>query len=164
MNTTKQRTCEERINEHLQSHLEIFETLQKIITEIEPEDLTQEDKQNLIDLGYSEEAYADGDIDAFEIINEYGLSLELEEINVRLGDITIKWCLSWGGPADYFNFTCSKNGNWYEIDEIEYQFQDWYDNATRKLHGDDFELLENIILTLIDLDDFISSQIENLDL
>lgn len=49
-------------------------------------------------------------------------------------------CLSWGGPADYFEIHV-KDG---EIAEIWYLFQDWYDGARMRLDGKSFEVVERM--------------------
>ena len=47
-----------------------------------------------------------------------------------------KVCLSYGGPADYFEIHV-QNG---EIIEIWYIFQDWYDGARLQLEGKSFDV------------------------
>jgi hypothetical protein len=45
--------------------------------------------------------------------------------------ITFKLCLSWGGPADYFELDWNPEaGEW---EGGRYLFQDWYDGATRNI-------------------------------
>jgi hypothetical protein len=157
----KQLSCKERIEEELENRLEDFRLFDKILNNTPVEDFTEDEIELLEGHGYTLEDYENEDIDGFQLINEYGLSLELEDINIRTGEVKIKWCLSWGGPADYFNFTCSKvNSRWWDIDEIEYQFQDWYDNAVINLYGDDKEVLKNTLIALIDLDSFIDNEID----
>ena len=45
--------------------------------------------------------------------------------------VTYRLCLSWGGPADYFELDWSPNNR--EWCEGRYLFQDWYDGASRTL-------------------------------
>ena len=45
-------------------------------------------------------------------------------------------CLSWGGPADYFIFLCSEDG---DVEEIRYRFLDWFDGAERVIPVDSVE-------------------------
>lgn len=50
--------------------------------------------------------------------------------------------LSWGGPADGFIITVDPETR--EIEEIEYYFHDWFDGATKKLEGEEFELVSEM--------------------
>jgi hypothetical protein len=50
--------------------------------------------------------------------------------------------LSTGGPADGFYITIDPEDR--RIERIEYYFQDWWDGATRRLGGDEFDLVESM--------------------
>lgn len=47
--------------------------------------------------------------------------------------ITYKACLSFGGPADFFEL----DWDGYSWSGGRYIYQDWYDGATRKINGDE---------------------------
>jgi len=49
-------------------------------------------------------------------------------------------CLSWGGPADYFEIHV-KDGS---ITDIYYLYQDWYDEARLELKGKAFDVAERM--------------------
>jgi len=175
-----QATCKERIGKALKNHIENFDIISKIINEIDPEDFTSEDIKLMNDLdipiNYQEEGF-----DAWEWLNEYGLSLELttdtrgaemakdfkkavdewgydeKEAAEITGQASLKWCLSWGGPADYFliEYTKSSNHGWWEITDIQYSFQDWFDGALLTPCADDYELMEEIIEGFIEIESFL---------
>lgn len=56
----------------------------------------------------------------------------------------ISICLSWGGPADYIDFTF-KNG---ELVDMVYKYQDWGYSKEYELSEEDQEALKDIYLTL----------------
>jgi len=57
----------------------------------------------------------------------------------------IRYQLSWGGPADEFRFFINPD---YSIHRIEYWYLNWFDGAYVILGGEDFELMESILLAL----------------
>ena len=56
--------------------------------------------------------------------------------------ITYKLCLSWGGPADYFELDWSQDARAWVGGR--YLFQDWFDGASRHLDGNQVEELANL--------------------
>ena len=170
-----QPTCKDRINKEFENIMEDFEVLLKLINDIDPDDLTDDDKKILSDLGQDPDDIAS--IDPWQVLNEYGLSLELDadtrgasmaEDFKRLvneedytekeaaevsGQAAVKWCLSYGGPADYliFEYTRDRRG-WWEVTDIVYSFQDWFDGALLHPSADDYETLESIIGALLEID------------
>lgn len=58
-------------------------------------------------------------------------------------------CLSWGGPADYFDVTVDTENR--EITKISYVFQDWFDGAERELKGKEFKVVEQIFDYLVEM-------------
>ena len=53
-----------------------------------------------------------------------------------------RYQLSWGGPSDEFRFFT------YDLEDrfplVEYWFLDWFDGASRNLHGSDLNLLHEV--------------------
>jgi len=56
-------------------------------------------------------------------------------------------CFSYGGPADYLEITWQGNGQEFEIDKVEYLYQDWFDGARRVVLEDSplYEYARNVI-------------------
>ena len=97
---TEQKTCEQRIDDHMKDRLEWLNP-----------DMAEWNDDKIDE--HTEEIY------------DSILSIETRK--------TYRVCLSWGGPADYFEFDFDAEG---ELIEGRYLFQDWYDGATRKLESD----------------------------
>lgn len=58
-------------------------------------------------------------------------------------------CLSWGGPADYFDIELDSEGQ--EIAKITYIFQDWFDGAERNLTGKEFDTVADYFSYLTEI-------------
>src|SRR3990167_3705083 len=116
----QQKSCKERIQEHLNGRIE---DLTKLWT------LYREDCEA-----------SDPDLGSF---NEYGLSFDYVAPKTfrdqRKG--YFRYQLSWGGPSDEFRFYCDENLDPYKI---EYWFLDWFDGAPKVLYGKRFDLLAEI--------------------
>lgn len=56
-------------------------------------------------------------------------------------------CFSYGGPADYLEITWQGNGHQFEIEKVEYLYQDWFDGARRVVLEDSplYEYARNVI-------------------
>lgn len=138
MNDKRQPTCEERIEEHMQSRLanllpdfdamdgaEAVEAAREIIEEYSREGELDEDDWHeggrCIDL-------------AREIRQDHAgdnvLSIDKELVYNVL--------LSTGGPEDGFRLFWSESRGWFRG---EYYFKDWFDGATRAIDGDQAESL-----------------------
>ena len=113
---TQQETCEQRIDRHLQSRIE---TLRQISEGINPE---------------TGNPYEDED-QQYEDADNMILSLDRR--------ITVTVVLSTGGPHDELVFTYNGEPGDHEPDSIDYRFQDWYDGATRRLTGSDYDTALN---------------------
>lgn len=117
----RQASCEERVAAQLQGRLDDLRTLWRLYCEGNEE--------------------GDEDLGNF---HEYGLAFDY------VGPDTFKdqeegyfrYQLSWGGPGDEFRFFVS--GPRFEVHRIEYCFLDWWDGASRRLYGEDRELMEEI--------------------
>lgn len=78
----------------------------------------------------------DNDSDMGETIDDYTegiLSIDKKTI------VTVQ--LSWGGPADKFEVEIDDG----EIGDIWYVFQDWFDGARRRLTGDDYDTVRQML-------------------
>lgn len=106
-------SCEERIDKELKRVIGDFKRAMESINE---------DGQVVIS---EDEVYED----IIEWLNSYALSYE-DDPHYRAKRLE----LSWGGPSDYFLF--------FESGDIEYHFLDWFDGASRKLTGEDYEIMK----------------------
>ena len=120
MKQEHEKTCQERVDGHLQGRIE--------------------------DLRKLWDAYCQGveDLEDLGSIFEYGLSFDYVE---RDEDVKgqeepyFRYQLSWGGPSDEFRFFTGPD---FEINRIEYWFLNWFDGAEIVLSGKDETLLEEI--------------------
>lgn len=122
--TTKERTCEERIEAALRGRLEDLQTCW--------------------------DAYMAGEDETDELgsIYDYGLSLNYVAPGTfddqREGFLCYQ--ISTGGPGDEFRFFFSpsgRGGGW-SAHRVEYWFLDWFDGAHRVLAGADLDLLAEL--------------------
>lgn len=117
--TDKDPSCEERIRENLDSTLERIRDMRERMSDFDLSDTEREE--------------------AFEEFNNYGLCFDYVEGDAdREEDGFFRWQLSWGGPSDEFRFYVDADLDPYKV---EYVFMDWFDGATRRLYGDDRDLL-----------------------
>lgn len=142
---SRNRTCEERIEEHYQGRMQQLRDLQTLMSGL----LTNEIKdiiKIIDDVGYNWKDYTDLEENvlpwmAVRVFNE----IEIEDLGATLInelplEVTVEGCtvkvlLSWGGPSDYF--LIHKN-------EATYHFQDWYDGARRLVDYADFQTLYDL--------------------
>ena len=114
-----QPTCEQRVRPALDRTLESLQSLWA---------LYQEDCEAYND---------DGNLATYHLSFDYvpeGTFDDQEEGYFR-------YQLSWGGPSDEFRFFV---GPGFHPPRVEYWFLDWFDGASRRLHGAERELLEDI--------------------
>jgi hypothetical protein len=121
--TSKQASCEERINEHMESRLEDIRKLWEAYQAGEEE---VEDLGSIFDYGLSIDYVAPG---TFGEEQEEGY---------------LRYQLSYGGPSDEFRFYLTPNGRGWQAYKIEYAFLDWFDGATRRLYGEDRALMDEL--------------------
>ncbi len=124
----KEDTCEQRLPEHLASHVESMTAIMAGIRD-------EEGALNP-DTGDSWES----DEEAYEAQREYGLGVGSETV--------ITFQTSWGGPSDQFEITVDEDG---DITEIRYRFLDWFDGAVRTLHGDEYDTVADFYASDIEL-------------
>lgn len=136
--TTKERTCEERIDGMMVGRLGDIASLVAVagtaanLFELDDEEkrlITGEDKPDEDEWG----PYALQEA-AQERMWELPLSIEVTR--------TVEVLLSTGGPEDALHADIDRDGT---IVRIEYIFKDWFDGARRTLHGSDFDTAEAFI-------------------
>lgn len=145
---TMDKTCEERIADHMSGRLADF----LAIAELQDADPM--------------EAHPDVSERAKEMANEYGAG-DLQEIADDILDsyplavsarTVFRVDLSTGGPADWLEVVCSGNtpnyepageGEHYEVERIVYHFADWFDHAERQLTGEDFDAAERFARSVV---------------
>jgi hypothetical protein len=129
----RQKTCEQRIDEKLRNRLD------ELLPDVSDWSVLQcarhlksdghEIKTADVDLLRSEVA---------DLIRERACEsvLSIERLT------TYKVCLSWGGPADYFELDWSRDSNAWVGGR--YLFQDWFDGANRSISEDVVEQLAEL--------------------
>lgn len=120
---TKQPTCEDRIEEHLENRLDYIEKRLK----------------------WYHAWYVAGNYDrsdqALQALQEFPLGIEIKKVLIiELGT---------GGPADYFEVELDRDN---EPVKITYHFVDWWDHAERNLTKGQEELVTDFIEATIPLD------------
>jgi hypothetical protein len=121
---SEQKTCKQRVREHLSSRISDLEKLWK---------------------AYKEDP--DKPVEDLGTFDEYGLSFDYVKPGTfeRQRRGYFRYQLSYGGPSDEFRFYCDENLNPVEI---EYWFLDWFDGAHIDLTGENYNLMEEIFLDL----------------
>ncbi len=165
MTTTRQATCEERIDEHLKSNLEWFDQIM-YRTEFDQDesDLENMDYEELVEIGQQvgELPRRHGaDDNWYEIKSREDLTqhiLEVTEMEYAdeawreaplsvMKQTTIIVQLSWGGPSDQFECVLDDEGR---IESVTYRFMDWFDGATREVHLNSHPGLERFLQRFVD--------------
>ena len=169
MNTPqKQETCEERIERHMESRLDDL----RLLFCPEKDDFYLADDgtmDTIIEIGdeqyrfdaeyassYRDEETGELDLESFmddnfddmrehqwERFCEYGLSFDYVAPDTFKDQEQgyFRYQISWGGPSEEFRFYVGAELNPYKI---EFWFLDWFDGASRRLYGNDFDLLYDI--------------------
>ena len=60
-----------------------------------------------------------------------------------------RYQLSWGGPSDEFRFFAFDLED--RVPMVEYWFLDWFDGASKNLHGTDLDLLHTVWNDFMDI-------------
>jgi hypothetical protein len=120
-NERNEKTCEQLVEDEMARTIDVLRDLW---------DLYCEDS----------EAYHD---DHGTNLWEYGLSFDYVEAGTfeDQEEGYFRYQLSWGGPSDEFRFFVGPDFAPYRI---EYWYLDWFDGASRRLHGDALALLKEI--------------------
>ena len=122
---TKDKTCEQRIGDHLEGRLEDIRAF-ALLDDGEGTAKQRRKAADTLGLDYDADKEALREA-AIECMGEYPLAVSVKRI--------LKVELSWGGPSDFFE--CEMDGR--EIVDVTYHFQDWFDGAKRALDGDDLD-------------------------
>ncbi len=119
---SEQKTCKQRVREHLSSRISDLEKLWK---------------------AYKEDP--DKPVEDLGTFDEYGLAFDYVKPGTFERQRRGYFCyqLSYGGPSDEFRFYCDENLNPVKI---EYWFLNWFDGASISLTGGNYNLLEEIFL------------------
>ena len=106
MTIDEQKTCEQRIYDHLRGRQETMEEILEACDTDSPVD------------GYD---------DPYEALNNFALAYTEWK--------TVKIELSWGGPADYL-MALVDHENDNKIVRLDYHFADWFDHAQKPVDRD----------------------------
>lgn len=115
-----ERTCEERINQHLISRLDDLKDLWA--------------------------GYCEGDEEKIEEFYNYALSFDYVQGDGEYPGY-FRYQICWGGPSDEFRFYVDPEFVCYKV---EYAFLDWFDGATRRLYNEDKNLMLEIFENMKD--------------
>lgn len=117
----EERSCKERLSEHLRSRIEDLEKLWTLYCEGNEE--------------------GDPELGTFE---EYGLSFDYVPPGTFDGQRKgyFRYQLSWGGPQEEFRFLTENPNDPEPV--IEFWLLDWFDGAGRKLTGKNYALMREI--------------------
>jgi hypothetical protein len=131
--TKTQKTCEQRIDQELKSRLE----------DLLPDVTTWSGARCARYLKREGRTPQTADVDelrqeVLDLIRERACEdlLSLEKIT------TYKLCLSWGGPADYFELDWSEDSRCWVGGR--YVFQDWFDGADRQIPAEQVEQIAEV--------------------
>jgi hypothetical protein len=125
------RTCAERLPEHLQGRLDDLRLLTKAASE---ETLSDAERVALDSLGVDTSESENVSENARETLYDYGLSVERRTV--------LRWTISTGGPADGFDVTYDDEG---QAVRASYWFQDWFDGAELPVDKDTMEMVSEIV-------------------
>jgi hypothetical protein len=132
--TNEQSTCEQRIDEQLRSRLE------QLLPDLDDADVEQ--CKELLDHDGREQPDPDDDIDEWrEAAREAVHDAAIETILSIEKQTTYVACLSWGGPADFFEIDFDQDG---DVIGGRYKFQDWFDRAVRDVGCETAERLPEL--------------------
>lgn len=170
MSDTRQKTCEERILNHMNSRLADFRALSTLRDLNNAQDLVDAceniDVRDLLDewlpgMMWEDEIRAALDaIDTHDddVIAEKWANVpdhaaeEIREAAIERADeyplgmsrkTVFRIELSTGGPADWLEVIAEKSDRYgYDVERIVYHFADWFDHAERTLSGEEFDTAE----------------------
>ena len=138
------KTCAERIDDHYDDVMETIRILWAGYTNSNCPECAELDEPNLnckLCLGDGE---LSEDIPDYGSLHEYGLSFDYcypEKNDAGY----FRYQLSWGGPSDEFRIYANQVKYGWKVYRIEYWFMDWFDGASKTLHGEDFKFMAQLI-------------------
>jgi len=163
--TTRQATCEERIDDQLRSEVEsINQIMYRMDFQHSEDDLEMMDYWEIQEIAHEvgelgRKKGADNRwyrIKSREDLIEHIVE-ETDEENADMGwseaplsvmkRTTIIVQMSWGGPSDQFECEIDDEGN---IDEVKYRFMDWFDGAERTISLSANPSLERFLRRFVD--------------
>ena len=74
----------------------------------------------------------EGDEDAYEEMHHMVIGAQVRKV--------VTFTLSWGGPADYFDFYFDEED---DLISVRYRYEDWYDGAERRVTGSELSIIED---------------------
>jgi len=84
------------------------------------------------------------DVPDYGSLNEYGLSFDYCYPDKGYAGY-FRYQLSWGGPSDEFRIYANQVKYGWKIYRIEYWFMDWFDGASKTLHGEDLKFMTDLV-------------------
>ncbi len=136
----KQPTCADRVGANCESRMAELKAMYR------PRDCPQHERATFFeDHGYNigdEDAGLDLDEITDEIRSSYGLSFDYVEPDTFQDQPEGYWRyqISWGGPSEEVRFfACPDGRGGWSLHRAEFWFLDWFDGASRRLHGDQLE-------------------------
>ncbi len=163
--TTRQATCEERIDDQLKREIESIEHIMyRMDNQYSEEDLSPLNTEEVSEVAYlvGELPLMKGDDDEYHDISSRGDLVEhiveyTDEEHAMMGWDEAPLCvmkrttiivqMSWGGPSDQFECELDDEGN---IDEVKYRFMDWFDGAERTISLSAHPSLERFLQRFVD--------------
>ena len=88
----------------------------------------------------------DGDLEDLGNIHEYGLAFDYvaPDTFTDQEEPYFRYQISWGGPSEEIRFYASGQEYDWQTHRVEFWFLDWFDGASRTLHGDDRKLADEL--------------------
>lgn len=159
MTDTRQRSCEERIDESLERRIQFMEGVMLAAQEpVTEDDLEELDYEEILDMaeerhtelpwtkdegGHYREARDRASL--VEALVEQSERADDEWFEAPLGvsaSVVVTVQFSWGGPSDEFRVYLDEEGL---VSSIDYHFMDWFDGAKRTLHGKEEKIAEEFL-------------------
>jgi hypothetical protein len=151
---SKDRTCEERILEHLNSRIADFGAMTDLASVYNQARLDE-----VLEDANTRELFEEIKPDDFEELEGGNYDELAENARQRIYETPLgvssktvfRVDLSTGGPGDWLEVETSgntpryesiqgkQNAEHFEVDRITYHFNDWFDHAERALEGSDFD-------------------------
>lgn len=158
----RDKTCEERIDARMQGRLNEMRDYYRLreLADTWDLDIDQIREWGEFDADNFSEVEDEDDLAELErLVNDlyYGNFDTPESFDALSVDVKHVYtiCMSYGGPADYWEVTTNSDG---DVERIEYKFQDWFDGATRELHDDDLDIAESFLREAVYIGRWMASE------